>query len=196
MASSKSSLCTAKKRSGCRPSSSSAQPGPLAQRTRGGHQLGTRVAAPARIEVGEGVADVHRPERSVKIAPEPVVEAQRVQIRRRADLEHDVAGTARVRRAGRDQVQAVTLGRLARDVPLGVERDPGPLRALRVRPERIELGVLEQAEKDRRAGRRRHHVVGLVLRVRRDRRPRGRSSGWGGTGARGDRPPSCRGSRT
>ena len=110
--------------------------------------------------------EMDRPKLAVEVAAEPVVEAERVEVRRRADLEHDVSGPARVRRAGRDQVEAVLLGRVRLQVPPGVEGRRRCDRPLGVVLERADVGVAAQAEVDARARARDHDVVGLVLRVR------------------------------
>jgi len=67
------------------------------------------------------VLKVHGPQPSVETSAKPVVEAQRVQVGRRADLEDDVAGAARVRRPGRNQVEAVLFRGLRLQVALGLE---------------------------------------------------------------------------
>ena len=103
--------------------------------------------APAGVEVRERVLEVHGPQRAFEVAPEPVVEAKGVEVRRRADLEHDAAGSARVRRACRDQVQPVPLGVVPLEVPLGLER-PAFERGPGVALEGADVGVVAQAEED------------------------------------------------
>ena len=95
--------------------------------------------------------EVHGPQRALEVASQPVVEAQRVEVGRRADLEHDVARPARVRRACRDRVEPMLLGVVQLEVASRVERPALECRA-RVAFEGVHVGVLAQAEEDLRAG--------------------------------------------
>ena len=88
-----------------------------------------RVAAARGVEVGERVLDVDGAQPAVEASPQPVVEPQRVEVRRRADLEHDVPGAARVHRPRRDQVETVPLRVVRLHVTLGSK--PRPFSAAR-----------------------------------------------------------------
>jgi hypothetical protein len=62
-------------------------------------------AAPRLVEIRERVLEMDRPQHPRLVGAEPIVEAECVQIRRRTDLENDVACAACVRRSGRDQIE-------------------------------------------------------------------------------------------
>src|ERR1035437_7744723 len=80
------------------------------------------LSGPSGVEVGAGVVDVDGPMSRVRIASEPVVEAQAVQVWSRADLENNVALTAAVRCAGWDHEELMRLGRERPNVALDLER--------------------------------------------------------------------------
>ena len=138
---------------------------PVPHLRRGRNQFRDAGSVSTAVEVREGVVDVNRTEPSVSVATEPVVEAKGVEVRRCAYLEHGVAGAARMRRPGRNQVEAVALGRVPYQVAIRIERDARGLGALGLFAERVDVGVLAQPEEHGAAGRRRHHVVRLLLRV-------------------------------
>src|SRR5262249_39563611 len=123
------------------------------------------VLAAAGIEVREGMLEMHGPQPAVEVPPQPVVETQGVEVGRRADLEHDVAGAACMRRTARDQVQAVLLGRMRLQEALRFELLPSE-RLTSGALERLEVGVVAQSEEDARTRTRLDDVVGLVLCVR------------------------------
>src|ERR1700733_13435053 len=66
------------------------------------HQVPLDHAPPALdVEVAERMSNVHRPQRTIDVLPQPVIETQRVKVWGRADLEYHVALPASVRRPGR-----------------------------------------------------------------------------------------------
>ena len=107
--------------------------------------------------------ELHRTRSAPEPLSEPVVEAQAVEVRRRADLEDDVALPAAVWRPRRDEIELVRARRDGVHEALDLEVRPVGCRPRRGRAEPFTVGVVTEAQEDAATRPRDHDVIRLVL---------------------------------
>ena len=148
------------------------------------------------IEIRERMLEMDRPQLAVRVRAQPVVEAKRVEVWRRTDLEHDVPRHRSRVECPPDQVELMLRG-----VHCAWRyRSGSKARTVQRRP-RVQLGTRRRRRRRGARGRPSRSasspsLVRLELRVRQAEHPRHVLLGSDGTGSTGARLRACRGSRS